>query len=42
MKTLCMDSAHKHLVIVLIEDGKIISACEKNAGKDKVKHCFRN
>lgn len=26
MKTLCLDSAHKHLVIVLIEDG-IIKAC---------------
>lgn len=23
MKTLCMDSAHKHLVIVLLEDGKV-------------------
>lgn len=26
MKTLCLDSAHKHLVIVLIEDG-VIKAC---------------
>lgn len=33
MKTLCMDSAHKHLVIVLLEDGEVkasfSSACWK-------------
>ena len=23
MKTLCMDSAHRHLVIVLLEDGEV-------------------
>ena len=27
MKTLCLDSAHKHLVIALIEDGKLITGC---------------
>ena len=40
MKTLCMDSAHKHLVIVLIEDGKIISACEKECWKRQSETLF--
>lgn len=40
MKTLCMDSAHKHLVIVLIENGKIISACEKECWKRQSETLF--
>lgn len=40
MKTLCMDSAHKHLVIALIENGKIISACEKECWKQQSETLF--
>lgn len=40
MKTLCMDSAHKHLVIVLIENGKIISAVEKECWKKQSETLF--
>lgn len=38
MKTLCMDSAHKHLVIVLLEDGEVkasySSACWKRQSEN--------
>ncbi len=40
MKTLCMDSAHKHLVIVLIEDGHIVQACEKECWKRQSETLF--
>lgn len=40
MKTLCMDSAHKHLVIVLIEEGEIKAACEKECWKRQSETLF--
>lgn len=40
MKTLCMDSAHKHLVIVLIEDGQIKTACEMECWKRQSETLF--
>ena len=40
MKTLCMDSAHKHLVIALIEDGQIKAACEKECWKRQSETLF--
>lgn len=49
MKTLCMDSAHKHLVIALIEDGQIKAAFEKECWKrqsetlfPELMNCFQN
>lgn len=40
MKTLCMDSAHKHLIIVLVEDGIIKAACEKECWKRQSETLF--
>lgn len=40
MKTLCMDSAHKHLVIALIEDGQIKAAFEKECWKRQSETLF--
>lgn len=40
MKTLCMDSSHKHLVIVLIEDQNIIAYAEEQCWKKQSEKLF--
>ena len=40
MKTLCMDSAHKHLVIALYTDEKLVAVCEKEAWKKQSESIF--
>ncbi len=40
MKTLCMDSAHKHLVIALYSDETLVAVCEKEAWKKQSESMF--
>lgn len=40
MKTLCLDSAHKHLVIVLVEDDTIVAAYEQECWKRQSETLF--
>ncbi len=40
MKTLCMDSAHKHLVIALYSDERLVAVCEKEAWKKQSESIF--
>lgn len=40
MKTLCLDSAHKHLVIGLYEDGKLICGTSNHAWKTQSETIF--
>lgn len=40
MKTLCMDSAHKHLLILLIEDGNIVASSAKECWKKQSETLF--
>lgn len=40
MKTLCMDSAHKNLLIALIEDAEVKASICEECWKNKVKHYF--
>lgn len=40
MRTLCMDSAHKHLVIALYQDETLVASCEKEAWKQQSECIF--
>lgn len=40
MKTLCLDSAHKYLIIVLYEDGKLVGKVEKLSWKKQSETIF--
>lgn len=40
MKTLCMDSAHKHLILVLLEDGEIKAQCGLECWKKQSETIF--
>ena len=40
MKTLCMDSAHKHLVIVLLEDGNVVASTSEVCWKKQSEILF--
>lgn len=40
MKTLCMDSAHRHLILVLMEDGEIKASLEKECWKHQSESLF--
>ena len=40
MKTLCMDTAHRHLILVLMEDGEIKASLEKECWKHQSESLF--
>ena len=40
MKTLCLDSAHKHLIIGLYEDDKLVAGCVNEAWKKQSETIF--
>lgn len=40
MKTLCMDSAHKHLIFVLLEDGKVVASLAQECWKRQSETLF--
>lgn len=40
MKTLCMDSAHKHLVLVLLQDTTIVASCALSCWKRQSETIF--
>lgn len=40
MKTLCMDSAHRHLVLVLAEEGKTLASCALSCWKRQSETIF--
>ena len=40
MKTLCMDSAHKHLIFVLLEDGNVVASLAQECWKRQSETLF--
>lgn len=40
MKTLCMDTSHRHLVLVLMEDGNVVASFQKECWKHQSETIF--